>query len=431
MGKVIADGRLDIRLFGHMEVALDGAPLRFTTPRKSLQVLAYLLFHRGVAVSREYLAFLLYPDDEEGSARAKLRATLSEMPKILPRPAERYVSIESEKVAWNPQADVWLDVDAFVEACADRNRIGEAIDLYRGDLLPEIYDEWLDAIRERHRNAYLRCLAERVSEARRGADFPLAIETARKVLVVDPWREDMVRRIIAMRYELGDRAGALSEYAGFAKRLRAEMGAEPMPETAALAERIARGQTTDQPDGEVERPADAGAGPILPFVGRRDEMERLLETWSRVIHGHGACVFVGGETGIGKSRLVWEFAHAVEDRGGRILVGATSSPEAVPYESIVDGLRSGLPLIASLKRIWRWPASRPCFRRCTPASDYRPYRASTPRASAFVFLSPSFAVSPISPRSDRYCSCSRISTGRRPHRWTCSSFCCAASPARR
>ncbi len=349
MGKVIAGGHLDIRLFGHLEVALDGAPLRLTTPRKSLQVLAYLLLHRAVAVSREYLAFLLYPDDEESSARAKLRATLSELPKILPRPAERYVTIDGDKIAWNPQADVWLDVNAFVEACGDRNRIGEAIELYRGDLLPEIYDEWLDAVRERHRNAYLRCLAERVSDARRGADFPLAIETARKVLAVDPWREDMVRRIIAMRHELGDRAGALNEYAGFAKRLRAEMGAEPMPETVALAERIALGQTAGEGDGEAERPVVARPGPILPFVGRHDEMERLLETWSRVIHGHGACVFVGGETGIGKSRLVWEFAHAVEDRGGRVLVGATSSPEAVPYESIVDGLRSGLPLIASLR----------------------------------------------------------------------------------
>jgi DNA-binding SARP family transcriptional activator/predicted ATPase len=349
VGKVIAGGRLDIRLFGHLEVALDGTPLRLTTPRRSLQVLAYLLLHRAVAVSREYLAFLLYPDDEESSARAKLRATLSELPKILPQPAERYVSIEGDKIAWNPEADVWLDVDAFVDACSDKERLGEAIDLYRGDLLPEVYDEWLDAIRERHRNAYLRCLAERVSEARRAADFPLAIETARKVLAVDPWREDMVRRIIAIRYELGDRAGALSEYAGFAKRLRSEMGAEPMPETAALAERVARGQTAGEHDDEVDRPPAGRIGPILPFVGRHDEMERLLETWTRVSRGHGGCVFVGGETGIGKSRLVWEFAHAVEDRGGRVLVGATSSPEAVPYESIVDGFRTGLPLIASLR----------------------------------------------------------------------------------
>ncbi len=341
-------GHLDLRLFGHLEAALDGGPFRLATPRKSLQVLAYLLLHRATAVSREYLAFLLYPDDEEGAARAKLRATLSELPKILPQPADRYVSIDADKVAWNPAADVWLDVDAFESASNDRARLGEAIELYRGDLLPEIYDEWLDVIRERYRNAYVRCLTERVSEARRNANLALAIETARKVLAIDPWREDMVRRIIAMRYESGDRAGALGEYAGFAKRLRAELGAEPMAETAAVAEGIRSGLAQPDEDGDTG-PTVAQESAILPFVGRRSEMERLLETWSRVARGRGACAFVGGESGIGKSRLVYEFAHAVEDRGGRVLVGATSSPEAVPYEGAVDALRSALPLVASLK----------------------------------------------------------------------------------
>jgi DNA-binding SARP family transcriptional activator len=342
-------GRLDIRLFGHLEVRLDGGRFSLATPRKSLQVLAYLWLHREAPVSREYLAFLLYPDDEEAAARAKLRATLSDLPKILPQPADRYVSIGTDKIAWNPEADVWLDVDAFVEASSDRGRLGEAINLYRGDLLPEVYDEWLDAIRERLRNAYLRCLTERVSEARSNANLALAIETARKVLAVDPWREDMVRRIIAMRYESGDRAGALSEYAAFAKRLRAEMDAEPMAETAAVAERVSRDQALVDEEGEAERPAIAGGTAVLPFVGRRDEMERLLETWSRVARGRGACAFIGGEPGIGKSRIAAEFAHAVEDRGGRVLVGTTSSPEAVPYESVVNALRSALPLVASLK----------------------------------------------------------------------------------
>lgn len=342
-------GHLEIRLFGHVEVTLDGARFKLATPRKSLQVLAYLLLHRDAAVSREYLAFLLYPDDEESAARTKLRATLSELPKILPAPASRYVTIDTEKAAWNPEAELWLDVAAFDAAAADRARLTEAIELYRGDLLPEIYDEWLDAIRERYRNVYLRCLTDLVSEARRNANLPLALETARKVLAVDPWREDIVRRIIAMRYASGDRAGALREYADFCKRLKAEMGADPMPETVAVAERISRDRTPEESEPEEEPRVLGDGSALLPFVGRRDEMERLLETWSRVARGRGACIFVGGEAGIGKSRLVAEFAHAVEERGGRVLIGATSFPETAPYESVVDALRSALPLVAALK----------------------------------------------------------------------------------
>jgi hypothetical protein len=44
-------GHLDIRLFGHLEVTHDGAHFALATPRKALQVLAYLLLHRA-AVSR-------------------------------------------------------------------------------------------------------------------------------------------------------------------------------------------------------------------------------------------------------------------------------------------------------------------------------------------------------------------------------------------
>jgi DNA-binding SARP family transcriptional activator/tetratricopeptide (TPR) repeat protein len=342
-------GHLDVRLFGHLEIALDGARFGFATPRKSLQVLAYLLLHRAAPVSREYLAFLLYPDDEEDSARSKLRATLSDFSKILPAPIDRYVSIDSEKIAWKPEADLWLDVDAFDVASNDRARLGEAIDLYRGDLLPEIYDDWLDIIRERYRDAYLRCLGERISDARRNANLSLAIETARRVLALDPWREDIVRRIIAMRYENGDAAGALSEYSGFEKRLRAEMGTEPMPETTAVAERVRRGEALATEGGEAESSTLVTEAAVLPFIGRHDEMERLLQAWSRAAGGRGTCAFVGGEAGIGKSRLALELAHAVEERGGRVLVGATSSPEAIPYESIVDALRSAFPLVASLK----------------------------------------------------------------------------------
>lgn len=127
------------------------------------------------------------------------------------------------------------------------------------------------------------------------------------------------------------------------------MGTEPMPETAAVAERVSRGEAPADEEIAEERAAEFGRAAILPFVGRRDEMARLLEIWSRVARGRGACAFVGGEAGIGKSRLVLELAHAVEDRGGRVIVGATSSPEAVPYESVVDALRSALPLVATLK----------------------------------------------------------------------------------
>src|SRR5580704_3736286 len=102
------DRAVAVRLFGRHEIAVDGEPFRLATPRKTLQTLAYLLLNRGGAVSREYLAFLQWPDDEEEAARAKLRTTISDLLKVLPQPASDFVIVESDSLAWNPAARVWL-----------------------------------------------------------------------------------------------------------------------------------------------------------------------------------------------------------------------------------------------------------------------------------------------------------------------------------
>ena len=43
---------------------------------------------------------------------------------------------------------------------------------------------------------------------------------------------------------------------------------------------------------------------LTPLVGREQEVALLLERWERVKEGLGQVVFLSGEAGIGKSRLV-------------------------------------------------------------------------------------------------------------------------------
>ena len=341
---------LEVRLLGQVEVTVDGQPFRLATPRKSLQLLAYLLMHRAAAISRDYLAFLLWPDEEEGVARGRLRSTISDLLRVLPQPGGDFIGTNTDEVWWNGEVDLWLDVHAFSEGAKDPGRLEEAVALYRGDLLPELYDEWLYGFRERFRNAYLTSLAQLVAALRKRGEFTRAIETARKILEADPWREDIVRRIVALRYESGDAAGAISEYRTFESRLREEMGVDPMPETAALAERVVRGDIAGEDDGDAimaPRQRATERSRLLPFLGREREIERLNESWSRATMQRGGIVFVGGEPGIGKSRLVREFMAAVEESGGRTLYGATGFPEAFPYQCLVDALREQLPLVAA------------------------------------------------------------------------------------
>jgi predicted ATPase len=117
-----------------------------------------------------------------------------------------------------------------------------------------------------------------------------------------------------------------------------------MPETIALYESIARGATVAATDPRsISAPTTA-----LPFVGREAASDQLRVWWSRAARGHGSLIFIGGEAGIGKTRLVNELRREAEQQGARTLSGGTTFAEPAPYQPVVEALRGALPLLAAL-----------------------------------------------------------------------------------
>ncbi|HXJ62467.1 MAG TPA: AAA family ATPase, partial [Actinomycetota bacterium] len=82
--------------------------------------------------------------------------------------------------------------------------------------------------------------------------------------------------------------------------------------------------------GSVPEELDAGT----PFVGREHELRWLLGTWRRARRGRGGLVFVSGEAGIGKTRLLAEVAARVE--GNVRYVGAGGAGPARAVEELDD-----------------------------------------------------------------------------------------------
>ena len=89
-------------------------------------------------------------------------------------------------------------------------------------------------------------------------------------------------------------------------------------------------------------PGDPGAGAAAPtrFVGRSRELELLTEAFARAESGHGQVVFVAGDAGIGKSRLLAEFRERIAGRPHRWIEGRCASyGTRTPFLPVVDGLR--------------------------------------------------------------------------------------------
>jgi class 3 adenylate cyclase/tetratricopeptide (TPR) repeat protein len=81
---------------------------------------------------------------------------------------------------------------------------------------------------------------------------------------------------------------------------------------------------------------------LTPFVGRERELSVLLERIADVAAGRGQVIFVGGDAGIGKSRLLHEFRRALATAGHRVtwLEGqCVSFGQSISFLPLIDQLR--------------------------------------------------------------------------------------------
>jgi DNA-binding SARP family transcriptional activator len=152
--------------------------------------------------------------------------------------------VTPQHIGFNVASGVWLDVAEFESRCelaeqtdspAQRFALySQAINLYRGDLLADCYEDWCIVERERLQGLYVRALARLMAHNSSNAEYDLAIDCARRILTCDPLREEVHRDLMRLHLEAGQPAAALRQYRQCEVLLRDELGVEPAPETRAL-----------------------------------------------------------------------------------------------------------------------------------------------------------------------------------------------------
>jgi DNA-binding CsgD family transcriptional regulator/tetratricopeptide (TPR) repeat protein len=80
--------------------------------------------------------------------------------------------------------------------------------------------------------------------------------------------------------------------------------------------------------------------PVL--VGRQDELESLEAALERVLEGEQVTMLVGGEAGVGKSRLVHELIERARAAGARVLLGGCVElgGGGIPFAPLVEMMRA-------------------------------------------------------------------------------------------
>lgn len=215
---------------------------------KRLALLAYLaLAGPSGFVRRDPVAGLFWPESDQEHARGSLRQSLAFLRRAL---GEVIVTRGQEEIG---VAHRFISCDAlqFRESCAS-GRHREALSLYRGDFLAGLYlanaspelEHWMDDVRAELRRLACENAASLAAEERSAGNLREALAWARRASALAPHDETVLRALVQVHDALGDRAGALEAYDGFARRLASELEIEPSPETQHFIREIrARGLT--------------------------------------------------------------------------------------------------------------------------------------------------------------------------------------------
>jgi DNA-binding CsgD family transcriptional regulator len=84
----------------------------------------------------------------------------------------------------------------------------------------------------------------------------------------------------------------------------------------------------------------------LPFIGREREFEQIARARAAAASGHGQVLFLSGDAGVGKTRLVQESARVARAEGWQVAIGYAYPLEtAIPYASFADAIG---PVLAAL-----------------------------------------------------------------------------------
>jgi DNA-binding SARP family transcriptional activator/tetratricopeptide (TPR) repeat protein len=314
---------LCLRFLGTVQVERAGERVRGFRSRKALALLGYLAV-RGQPVPRERLADLFWDDSPEARGRANLSWVLNRISTLLPG----CLQADRHSVHLCCPANYWLDTDAFLEleARGDADSLAAAVDLYRGEFLEGLdledcaeFELWLVGERERWRQRMAGVLEGLVAHHSQRGDYDQGLLLARRLLALEPWREETHRQVMRLLTWGGQRAAALAQYETCRCALAEELGVEPATETMRLYEQIRNEEVETRlstpirlPDFGVPLPpflADEGSVEKPVFVARERELSRLAGFLDGMLDGQGQVVFVTGDAGQGKTALIREFVR--------------------------------------------------------------------------------------------------------------------------
>lgn len=351
---------LSVFLLGSPRIEQDETVVVFDT-RKAVALLAYLAITEE-SHQRERLATLLWPDYDQAHAMGALRRTLSALKKSL---QGKCLHITREAVSLDPAVDVWLDISEFRRLMTETQSHGhagnqvcprciplleDALAIYRDDFMAGFslrdsieFDDWQFFQQDSLRRELKSLLEQLVQGYAAQSRYSEAIDIAKRQIALDPLDEPAHRQLMQLYAQSQQYNLALRQYQECSRILEAELGVAPLEETTNLFIAIKEQRSESSSEARpVQVVAAAHSTPVvqkIPLVGREQDMQALQTAYNSV-RDDGTLMFISGEAGIGKTRLVEEFLTQMRTQGVVTITARCYAGEnSLAYAPVIDALR--------------------------------------------------------------------------------------------
>ena len=351
---------LHVRLLGGFRVERTDVGLTMLDwPRRSAKTLTKLLsVLPGHALHREQIIDILWPDVDTESALNSFGKALHAArhvlePELPRRQDSAYLRLADSMLILNTK-HVVVDADQFERLAEEAVCSGEipayqaALTAYGGELLPEDrYESWCSERRSVLVELHVRLLLGLAEILERRGAHNEAADRLRDALRQDPTREPVHRRLMRLYARMGTPDQAVRQFHICEDALRRELDLAPQPETVSLFDEILASRLSPPPRPEwIRDQADLRISPPgqtpnrRPFVGRERVLRCMCDQLTRSDEARVGMIAVSGEAGVGKTRLLEEFAIRSREQGAVTLCGArgahanrfTCGPFAVALE---------------------------------------------------------------------------------------------------
>jgi DNA-binding SARP family transcriptional activator len=230
-----------LRLFGGFALRdQEGRPVTLRL-RKTEGLIAYLAVGATRRQSRQRLAGLLWSESSQNRALQSLRQARLTLNRDLAPHQLSIVHFGRREISLEEGA---LRIDAVefsrLREAGDPDSLAQAADYFRGEFLAgieiesEAFDEWLQPTRAWYREQLEGVLERLLALQEQAGAYEACIRTAKRLLAVDPLREDMHRWLMRAFAATGQRTSALAAYDACRTILQEELGVVPDVETEAL-----------------------------------------------------------------------------------------------------------------------------------------------------------------------------------------------------